>query len=136
MRPDTPDHFILLFDGVCNLCNATVQFVIRRDKDGRFRFAALQSDIGRDLLQKFEINDREIDSVVLIADGSAYVRSDAALLIAKKLGGFWALFYVFRGVPTRWRDRIYDWIARNRYRWFGRKEYCMVPTPELKERFL
>lgn len=127
---------IVLFDGVCNLCNDTVQFIIRNDARQRFRFAALQSEKGQSLLAEYCLQGVAIDSVVLIADERALVKSDAALGIAGKLGGLWPLCRVAAVIPRGWRDRIYDYVARNRYRWFGKKEACWMPTPDLRQRFL
>ncbi|MBI5916111.1 MAG: thiol-disulfide oxidoreductase DCC family protein [Bacteroidetes bacterium] len=127
---------ILLFDGVCNLCNASVQWVIRHDPAGRFHFASLQSETGKQLLQKFNLPVSELNTVVLVDGGKALTRSDVPLRILKYLGGGWKLLGVFRIVPKFVRDAVYDWIARNRYRWFGRQEACWLPTPELKARFL
>lgn len=128
---------IILFDGVCNLCNGAVQFVIKRDKKDVFRYAALQSEVGQNLLEARKIDTSKIDSIILIEPGVAfYTKSDAALEIARGLGGLWRLLLVFQWVPSSIRDIIYDFVARNRYRWFGRKEQCMVPTPELQAKFL
>lgn len=127
---------ILLFDGVCNLCNASVNFVIRRDPAKRFRFASLQSPAGQELLKKFDLETEKLDSVVLVEGSRFYARSDAALEVARRMRGFWKLLYVFKIVPRLIRDPIYDWVARNRYRWFGKKDQCMLPAPGFKERFL
>lgn len=127
---------IVLFDGVCNLCNGAVTFLIRNDKNDRFRFAALQSEMGVDLTTKYGIDTQEVDSIVLIENDKAYVRSDAALRIAKRMSGAYPLLYVFVIIPRFLRDPIYKWVARNRYRWFGKKDQCMIPTPELKAKFL
>jgi predicted DCC family thiol-disulfide oxidoreductase YuxK len=127
---------ILLFDGVCNLCNRSVQFVIRRDKKKKFRFAALQGRMGQQLLHQHQLPVNDMNSFVLIENGKAYTRSAAALRVLKGLGGGWKLFYAFMVLPRFLRDAVYSWIARNRYKWFGKKEECMVPTPDLKERFL
>ena len=111
--------------------------MIKRDKKDRFRYAALQSDIGKQLVQERNIDSRQVDSIILIEPGVAYyTKSDAALEIAKDLGGFWSLLVVFQWVPTSIRNAVYDFVARNRYKWFGKKEACMVPTPELKAKFL
>jgi predicted DCC family thiol-disulfide oxidoreductase YuxK len=126
----------ILFDGVCNLCNASVRFVLRRDPHARFRFAALQSEAGRRLLEEHRLPADELSTVVVVADGRAYTRSDAALRIARGLGGAWPALGALRVVPRPLRDRAYGVVARNRYRWFGRREECMLPTPELRERFL
>ena len=127
---------ILLFDGVCNLCNGSVQFIINRDPEGIFQFAALQSDVGQQLLKHFNLPEKELNSVVLIQNGQCYTHSDAPLQIAKKMGGWLRILTVFQPVPVVIRNIVYNWIARNRYRWFGRQESCMVPTPELRQRFL
>lgn len=127
---------VLLFDGVCNLCNGAVQFVIKNDKKKHFRFAALQSEAGILLSKKYNIPTDTIDTFVLISKDKSYTRSTAALRVAKLLGGFWSLAYVFIVVPPVIRDAIYNWIAGNRYRWFGKQESCMIPTPELRGRFL
>jgi predicted DCC family thiol-disulfide oxidoreductase YuxK len=127
---------ILLFDGVCNLCNGFVQFLIKRDPEGIFRFASLQSEAGKELLEQFGIPQDEINTVVMVDEGKAYTHSDVALRVAKKLGGAWPLLGVFAVIPKPLRDAVYNWIARNRYAWFGKRESCMIPTPELRERFL
>lgn len=128
---------IILFDGVCNLCNSSVQFVIKRDKNDTFRFSALQSSVGQKLIKERGIDTNKIDSIILIEPQIAYyTKSDAALKIAKSLSGGWPLLGIFMGLPKGFRDTVYDWVARNRYQWFGRKDSCMVPTEELKEKFL
>ena len=136
-KPSIPrDKPILLFDGVCNLCNGSVLWVIRRDPAGRFRFASLQSEVGRQLLAEAGLPPSALSTVVLYADGRFYTRSDAALGVLARLGSPWSWLAVFRLVPRALRNRLYDWIAGNRYRWFGKKESCMIPTPELRNRFL
>jgi len=127
---------IILFDGVCNLCNTSVQFVIQRDTSGKFNYAALQSVAGQKLLKENNLPANEFYSIILIKNGEVFQRSRAALEIARGLSGLWPLLYVFVIVPPFIRNGIYNWIAKNRYRWFGRKEECMIPTPELKSRFL
>ena len=127
---------IVLFDGVCNLCNGSVQFLLKRDREGRFRFAALQSDAGRRLLAELGLPVDALGSVVLIEDGKVWRESSAALRIARHLPGAWKLLRVFAAVPRPLRDAVYRWIARNRYRWFGKTATCWLPTPELKARFL
>lgn len=129
---------VILFDGVCNLCNGFVQFIIRHDAAGQFRFAALQSVAGQELLRKHQLPmPAKPDSVVLLAEGQAYTHSAAALGILARLGGRWAaLARVGRWFPRSLRDAVYRLIARNRYRWFGRQESCWRPTPELQSRFL
>ena len=128
--------FYVLFDGVCNLCNSTVQFIIRNDQRGRFRFAALQSEAGRELLLQYQLPEKALNTVVLIAGGRAFTRSTAALEIARRLDGAWPICYAAVVLPRFLRDSVYDFIARNRYRWFGKQEACMMPSPELKQRFL
>ena len=128
---------IVLFDGTCNLCNATVGFLIPRDRTGRLRFAPLQSAVGQELLRRHGISAPATpDSVVFIEGERAFTRSDAALAIAGRLDTPWPLLGVFWYVPRPLRDAIYRWIARNRYAWFGRTEACRLPTPELRARFL
>ncbi len=128
-------HPILLFDGVCNLCDGFVQWVIRRDPDGIFRFASLQSELGQSLIQKHQLTT-DLSTVILVDGEKTYSHSDVALEIVRQLGGFWTLLYILKIVPSFIRNAVYNWIARNRYRWFGQKESCMIPTPELKGRFL
>ncbi len=125
----------VLFDGVCNFCNGAVNFIIRHDHARKVKFAALQSDAGKELKQKFGIGD-DVDSIVLIEDEQAYLHSSAALRIMRTLGGIWSIGYVFIIVPTSIRDRFYKLFARYRYRLFGKKEVCMVPTSEVRERFI
>ncbi len=127
---------VLLFDGVCNLCNASVQWVLKHDRAGQFRFAALQSDVGRQLLTKHGMDADAFDTVVLVVGDRLYTRSDAALEIVRRLGGGWAWLSIFRWVPRPLRNAVYNWVARNRYRWFGREEACWLPRPEWKSRFL
>jgi predicted DCC family thiol-disulfide oxidoreductase YuxK len=134
--PGTIDHPVILFDGVCNLCNSSVQFVINHDPRGLFRFAALQSDFGQQQLEKYNFNKEDLISVILLIDQKAFDRSRAALEIAKRLSGLWPLLYVFIIVPPFIRNFVYDWISKNRYRWFGRRNECMIPTPDLKARFI
>jgi predicted DCC family thiol-disulfide oxidoreductase YuxK len=126
---------IILFDGICNLCNGTVDFIINRDKKEIFRFAALQSDAGIHLAKKFDISG-ETDSVVLIWENQVFLESDAALEITRLLSFPWKAFVVFKILPKNIRDRIYRWIAKNRYGWFGKKNTCRIPTPEEASRFL
>ena len=127
---------IVLFDGVCNLCNKSIQFIIKHDKKDQFRFASLQSEVGKQLLKKFEINRDQTDSIVLInSEEEFYVKSAAALHIAKKMK-YYSWMRVFLYLPKVIRDKIYDLIAKNRYKWFGKRTECMIPTPELKAKFL
>lgn len=129
---------VVLFDGVCNLCNGTVQFIIRHDPQARFQFASQQSEAGQRLLSQYGIQTSRAlaDSVVVIEDGRVYFESDAALHILHRLGGFWGKLYVFRFLPRPFRDWLYRLVARNRYAIFGKQESCMMPTPELRQRFL
>lgn len=127
---------IILFDGVCNLCNGAVTFIIKRDKDDLFRYAALQSKVGEELIGKNVIDTSNPESMVLIDDGRCYTKSSAALKIARHLSGGYPLLYGLMVLPAVIRDWMYDQIAQNRYRWFGKRESCMVPTPELKAKFL
>lgn len=127
---------IVLFDGVCNFCNASVNFVIDRDKAGKLAFASLQSDIGRNLLKENNYWDTQLTSVLFIKNGKVYEKSDAALEIARELSGAWSMLYAFKIVPRPLRNLVYDWIARNRYKWFGQQDSCRIPTPELKARFI
>ncbi|MEP0547246.1 MAG: thiol-disulfide oxidoreductase DCC family protein [Rhodothermales bacterium] len=125
---------IVLFDGVCNLCDAAVTFIIDRDADAVFRFASLQSEVGQRLTQRFGIENE--DTVVLVEDGRCYVRSTAALRIARRLDGAWPLLAALLAMPRPLRDAAYRFIARHRYRWFGTHDACRVPTPALRSRFL
>lgn len=130
------DHDILLFDGVCNLCNSSVNFIIDRDPKKHFKFAALQSDFGQSKLKELGFNQEEFDSLVLLSKGKVYRKSSAALRIAKKLNGLWPLLYIFILIPPFIRHGIYDIIGKNRYKWFGKQDSCRMPTPELKQRFI
>jgi len=129
-------HPIVLFDGVCNLCDGFVQFVMKRDKAGAFRFAPLQSEAGRTLLRHFNLDEAAMDTVILIENGTIHTKSTAALRTARNIGGVWGLAYVFIILPKFIRNSVYDFIAKNRYRWFGKKDACMIPTPEVRARFL
>ncbi len=137
------EHFIelnkklVLFDGVCNLCNGAIQFMIKHDKNDTFRYAALQSDIGKKLIEERNIDTDKVDSILLIEPGVAYYdKSDAALQIGKHLKGYGTLSSILLSIPRSLRNIIYDFIARNRYKWYGKKEECMIPTPELRAKFL
>jgi len=127
---------IILFDGVCNLCNGSVVFIIKRDKKDVFRFAALQSEIGQELISKLNIDTSKTDSIILVTNDSYTSKSTAALKIARELSGGYPLLYVLMIIPAFIRNFVYDIIAKNRYKWFGKKESCMIPTPELKAKFL
>ncbi|HJS01012.1 MAG TPA: DCC1-like thiol-disulfide oxidoreductase family protein [Flavobacterium sp.] len=131
------DKKIILFDGVCNLCDSAVLFIIKRDKKDVFRFVALQSDLGKEITSYIGMNSKEIDSIILYEPGTAYYyKSEAAFKIASQLGLFYGLLAIFKILPKKINDSIYDYIAANRYRWYGKKEHCIVPTPELKVKFL
>jgi predicted DCC family thiol-disulfide oxidoreductase YuxK len=129
-------HSIILFDGVCNLCNGFVNFLIERDKKGMFKFASLQSQGGQDLLKEAQPQGLKGESIVLIEGSGAYMESSAALRILGGIGGAWKLFYIFMIVPPFIRNSVYRLVARNRYKWFGKMDSCRLPTPELKSRFL
>ncbi len=129
-------HPVILFDGVCNLCNRAVVFVTRRDPNRIFRFAPLQSKTGQALLARHGIPDHTLDSLVLVEDTGYATRSTAALRIARRLRAPWPALAVFFVVPRPVRDAVYDWVASNRYKWFGRRETCMVPSRENRARFL
>ena len=128
---------IILFDGVCNLCNDAVIFIIKHDKNDQFRFASLQSEIGRKLMEERGIDPNYLDSIILIEPGVAwYEKSDAALEISSDLSGIYQSLKIFKFLPRGFRNSVYKGIANNRYKWFGKKESCMIPTPELKAKFL
>ena len=131
------DKKIILFDGVCNLCEASVQYVIKHDKKDKFRFVALQSDLGQNILKHIGIDPTHIDSIVLYEPGVAYFyKSTAAIEIAKGLSGIFNVASVFRILPSGLRDIIYDFVAKNRYKWYGKKESCLLPSTELMSKFL
>ncbi|SFB68969.1 Predicted thiol-disulfide oxidoreductase YuxK, DCC family [Halobiforma haloterrestris] len=130
------DAPVVLFDGVCNLCNGFVQFLVPRDTEGMLYFASLQSDAATALLADHEPSPHDLESVVLVEGDDCYVKSDAVIRIARHLGGIYALAAVGRLVPRRLRDWLYDFVAANRYDWFGKREQCMVPTGDVRERFL
>lgn len=127
---------IILFDGVCNFCNGAVNFIIRQDKKSVFKFAPLQSSKGQELIQKYGLPSSNFDSFILIENNKVYKRSTAGLRLYNKLPWYWKWTQVFWAVPSFLRDAVYDLIARNRYKWFGKKESCMMPTPEIRNRFL
>lgn len=127
---------IILFDGVCNLCNASVNFIIKHDKNERYIFASLQSDAAKEILLQFPLKKNKLDSILLIENEVIYDKSTAALLISRKLSGGFKLFYAFIIFPKFLRDNVYNFIAKNRYAWFGKKETCMIPTNKIKQRFL
>ncbi|MFT5435597.1 MAG: putative DCC family thiol-disulfide oxidoreductase YuxK [Ulvibacter sp.] len=132
----TNKHKIILFDGVCNLCNDSVKVVIKHDKKDVFRFSAIQSAVGLQMASEYGIDISKTDSILLIDQDKIYAKSTAALKIARHLSGGYPLLYGFMIVPNFIRNWVYDIIAKNRYKWFGRKDSCMIPTPELKNKFL
>lgn len=128
---------IILFDGVCNLCNGFVLWVIKRDRHDTFRFAPIQSKIGERLMRDHKIDPVQTDSIILIQPFSGYAtKSSAVLKIGRAFGGFYRVLFIFQIIPAFLRDKIYDWVARNRYKWYGKQDKCMVPTPELRAKFL
>ena len=127
---------IILFDGICNLCDGAVQFVIKHDPENQFLFASLQSEAGQRLLKQYKLSIENFNSFILIQDEKVYNKSTGALKVARQIKGVWSWLYIFIIIPAFIRDTVYTWIAQNRYKWFGKKEACMIPTPELKARFL
>tara|TARA_R110002124_G_scaffold138576_6_gene302103 strand:- start:34723 stop:35130 length:408 start_codon:yes stop_codon:yes gene_type:complete len=130
------EHKIILFDGVCNLCNSTVVRVIKNDKSDLFRFTTLQGAVGQVIVTEHGIDTAKTDSIILIDNKKAFTKSTAALRIARDLSGAYPLLYGFIIIPKPIRDWVYDYIAKNRYKWYGKKDSCMIPTPELKKKFL
>jgi predicted DCC family thiol-disulfide oxidoreductase YuxK len=131
------DKFIIvLFDGVCNLCNNAVDFIITRDKKNKFKVGALQEDASKNILKDYQINEGYLDSLVYIYKNQVYFKSRAALEITRNLNGLWPLLYIFIVIPPFLRNPIYDWIAKNRYKWFGQKDTCRLPSEEEKAKFL
>ena len=126
---------IVLFDGVCNFCNSSVQFIIRHDKSNALKFASLQSNTGQELIAKYNIS-KDVDSVIFIENGNAFTKSEAALRIADNFGGVWKMMRILKVIPAFISNLFYDIIARNRYKWFGKKETCMIPSPEIRNRFM
>ena len=126
---------IVLFDGVCNFCNSSVQFIIRHDKSKALKFASLQSNTGQELIAKYNI-PKDVDSVIFIENGNAFTKSEAALRIADNFGGVWKMMRILKVIPAFISNLFYDIIARNRYKWFGKKETCMIPSPEIRNRFM
>lgn len=127
---------IILFDGICNFCNGAVNFTIKRDKHKLIRFAPLQSEAGRQLTAQYSLPENDMRSFLFIENGKVYNRSTAALRVCRYLKGLWPLMYAFIIVPAFIRNAVYDFIARNRYKWFGQKDECMIPAPDVKARFL
>jgi predicted DCC family thiol-disulfide oxidoreductase YuxK len=136
MGTNTEVDNVVFFDGVCNLCNASVNFLIARDPKAKFRFSSLQSEFSQGFLPFYGVNPAVVDSIAFFSEGRLYRRSRAALEIAKRMRNAWPICYVFIIIPGFLRDAIYNWIARNRYKWFGKEDACSIPTPDLKARFL
>ena len=133
----TPVHDnLILFDGVCNLCTKSVQFIIRHDKQATFSFVSIQSDLGREIYRASGLDPEDIQTFALVTRGRTLIRSDAALEIAMQLDGFWRLFAMFRILPRGLRDRLYAFVASRRYKWFGRRDSCMLPSADVRKRFL
>jgi predicted DCC family thiol-disulfide oxidoreductase YuxK len=132
----TEDGPILLFDGVCNLCSASVQFVLKRNGKENVRFASLQSEFAVKALTDSKLPSNYLNSLVLLENGKTYVKSDAALKLAKNLNGAWKLGGIFSIVPRFIRDALYDWVAKNRYKWYGKKDVCWIPEAKWKNRFI
>jgi predicted DCC family thiol-disulfide oxidoreductase YuxK len=128
-------HPILIFDGVCNLCEWSVAFIVKRDKSAKFRFVAAQSDLGHKMQNEFGIDAIRDTTMVLLKDGNLYTKSDAAIEIAKDLDGLWKVLRVISVLPRSWRDSAYTYVANNRYRWFGQKQECLLPGDEVRSRF-
>ena len=135
-KQEADSRHIVIFDGVCNFCNGAVNFIIKRDPEERFAFTPMQSELGKELVAKYQITNVGYDTFLLIKDNQCYIWTDAAIEIAKDLTGFWHLSYVFKVVPRPIRDYFYRVFARNRYRLFGRSLVCMVPTENVKGRFV
>jgi predicted DCC family thiol-disulfide oxidoreductase YuxK len=127
---------IVLFDGVCNLCSSSVQFIIEHDKKNQFLFSSLQGKTGQEYLRQFNLPVNDLHSFILVEGSTLFTRSTAALRILKYLGNGWQLFNAFIILPKFIRDGVYAWIAKNRYKWFGKKEACWIPTPQLMDKFL
>lgn len=130
------EHSVILFDGVCNLCNGSVNFIIKRDRKDRFRFASIQSSEGDKIINQLGLSELSENSFILIESSKVFTKSTAALLIAKNLSGLWPILYIFTIIPKPIRDFVYGIVARNRYSWFGKRESCMIPTHEVKRKFL
>ncbi|MED4533821.1 thiol-disulfide oxidoreductase DCC family protein [Metabacillus fastidiosus] len=130
------EHPIILFDGECQFCDSTVNFIIKYDKRAYFRFASLQSSAGQKLLKKFDLPTDDFSSFVYINKESYYTKSTAALLVSKGLGKQFRILYYLIIIPRPLRDILYQFIAKNRYKWFGKKEECTIPSPEIRKRFL
>lgn len=129
------EHKIILFDGVCNLCNGSVNFLIWRDEKGIFKYSPLQSNFSQNLIEKLNIPDN-VDSIILVHRNRYYLKSDAVIEIIKELKWYWKIFLIGSILPRKLRDKIYDVIANHRYNWFGKRDKCMIPTEDVKSRFI
>jgi len=127
---------IILFDGECNLCTGSILFIIKRDPKEYFRFATLQTEIGKMILRENNINPHQVDSIILVEKGKVYYRSDAVIKISRRLKGVWSVYYIFIIIPPVIRNFFYDLVARNRYRWFGKQPKCFVPDQKFRNRFI
>lgn len=127
---------VVLFDGFCNLCSKSVQFIIKNDKKKQFRFASLQGQFGQQVLKEFNLSGKQLNSFILLEDGKIYTQSTGVLNVARELPGLWSAFYVFIIIPPFIRNAIYHFIATNRYKWFGKRNECWLPSPELNSRFI
>jgi predicted DCC family thiol-disulfide oxidoreductase YuxK len=137
MRDLPQNKKIILFDGFCNLCNSSVQFLIKKDSKDIFRFVSLQSELGKELLSRLPIAIQNTDSIILFeSEAVFYFKSQAIFQIIKSLGGIFKFLLIFKLLPTSFTNTIYDYIARNRYHWFGKKQHCLVPTMEIQSKFL
>ncbi len=135
-KKNVSEERVILFDGVCNLCNGLLNFVIQRDPKATFRFAAIQSPPGQAWLKKLNLPTDDLDSFILIEGDHFYRKSTASLRVLRRLGWFWVSFYALIIIPTPVRDFVYDIIANHRYKWFGKRDRCLIPTPEIQRRFL
>ncbi len=135
MQHNQTNNPIVLFDGVCNLCNSTVLWIIKHDPKRQFRFASLQGDYGQQVLKQFHLPPDALNSFILLKDNQIYTKSTGALKVAKALNGLWPMLYIFIIIPAFIRNSVYDLIAKNRYHWFGKKESCAIPSPALKDLF-
>ncbi|MEM7009481.1 MAG: thiol-disulfide oxidoreductase DCC family protein [Thermodesulfobacteriota bacterium] len=136
MSPSHTESPVILFDGVCNLCTGSVNFIIQRDPKAVYRFASLQSETGKALMSEFNLANEDFDSLILFENGKSYIKSTAVIKISRHLSGLWPLFRLLIAIPKPIRDYFYDIVAKNRYKWFGKKQTCMVPSADIEMRFL
>ena len=127
---------LIVFDGVCNFCTSSVQFILRHDRGAVFRFVSIQSELGREICRTSGLDPDDMQTFLVFTNGRVLLRSDAALEVAKQFGGLWRLLVLFKVVPRRLRDWVYSFVARHRYRWFGRRDSCMIPSEKVRQRFL